>query len=54
MITVEETTKLVGQDGVEALQAFADSSQSLTNEMIVTKNGRRMFPVIKVDNFDKF
>ena len=22
--------------------------QSLTNEMIVTKNGRRMFPVIKV------
>ena len=30
---VEETTKLVGQDGVEALQAFADSSQSLTNEM---------------------
>ena len=30
---VEETTKLVGQDGVEALQAFADSSQNLTNEM---------------------
>ena len=25
--------------------------QSLTNEMIVTKNGRRMFPVIKVINF---
>ena len=24
--------------------------QSLTNEMIVTKNGRRMFPVIKVIN----
>ena len=23
--------------------------QSLTNEMIVTKNGRRMFPVIKVN-----
>ena len=23
--------------------------QALTNEMIVTKNGRRMFPVIKVD-----
>ena len=23
--------------------------QSLTNEMIVTKNGRRMFPVIKVE-----
>ena len=32
-LAVEETTKLVGQDGVEALQAFADSSQSLTNEM---------------------
>ncbi len=30
---VQETTKLVGQDGVEALQAFADSSQNLTNEM---------------------
>ena len=30
---VEETTKLVGQDGVKALQAFADSSQNLTNEM---------------------
>ena len=30
---VKETTKLVGQDGVEALQAFADSSQNLTNEM---------------------
>ena len=30
---VEETTKLVGEDGVQALQAFADSSQSLTNEM---------------------
>ena len=25
--------------------------QSLTNEMIVTKNGRRMFPVIKVTTF---
>ena len=25
--------------------------QVLTNEMIVTKNGRRMFPVIKVTNF---
>ena len=32
-LAVEETTKLVGQDGVEALQAFADSSQNLTNEM---------------------
>ena len=32
-LAVEETTKLVGQDGVEALQAFADSSQTLTNEM---------------------
>ena len=32
-LAVEETTKLVGKDGVEALQAFADSSQSLTNEM---------------------
>ncbi len=30
---VKETTKLIGQDGVEALQAFADSSQNLTNEM---------------------
>ena len=30
---VEETTKLIGQDGVEALQAFADGSQNLTNEM---------------------
>ena len=30
---VQETTKLVGQDGVEALQAFADSSQNLSNEM---------------------
>jgi len=30
---VEETRKLVGEDGVEALQAFADSSQNLTNEM---------------------
>ena len=27
--------------------------QSLTNEMIVTKNGRRMFPVIKVTAFVK-
>ena len=27
--------------------------QSLTNEMIVTKNGRRMFPVIKVSFNDK-
>ena len=25
-----------------------DKFQTLTNEMIVTKNGRRMFPVIKV------
>ena len=32
-LAVEETTRLVGQDGVEALQAFADSSQTLTNEM---------------------
>jgi hypothetical protein len=32
-LAVEETTKLVGKDGVEALQAFADSSQDLTNEM---------------------
>ena len=32
-LAVEETTKLVGQDGVEALQAFADSSQNLTNEL---------------------
>ena len=32
-LAVEETTKLVGKDGVEALQAFADSSQNLTNEM---------------------
>ena len=30
---VKETTKLIGQDGVEALQAFADGSQNLTNEM---------------------
>ena len=30
---VEETRKLVGEDGVEALKAFADSSQNLTNEM---------------------
>ena len=30
---VQETTKLVGQDGVQALQSFADSSQNLTNEM---------------------
>ena len=30
---VEETRKLVGEDGVQALQAFADSSQNLTNEM---------------------
>ena len=27
--------------------------QSLTNEMIVTKNGRRMFPVIKVNAANK-
>jgi len=32
-LAIQETTKLVGQDGVEALQAFADSSQNLTNEM---------------------
>ena len=28
--------------------ALWNKFQSLTNEMIVTKNGRRMFPVIKV------
>lgn len=27
-----------------------DKFKNLTNEMIVTKNGRRMFPVIKVIN----
>ena len=31
---VEETTKLIGTDGVIALQAFAKNSQNLTNEMI--------------------
>ena len=30
---VEETTKLIGTDGVIALQAFAKNSQNLTNEM---------------------
>ena len=33
MLLFKSKTKLVGQDGVEALQAFADSSQNLTNEM---------------------
>ena len=32
-LAIAETTKLIGQDGVEALQAFAESSQNLTNEM---------------------
>ena len=30
---VEETTKIIGTDGVQALKSFADSSQNLTNEM---------------------
>ena len=32
-LAIAETTKLIGQDGVDALQAFAESSQNLTNEM---------------------
>ena len=31
-----------------------DKFKNLTNEMIVTKNGRRMFPVIKVKCFINF
>lgn len=27
--------------------------QNLTNEMIVTKNGRRMFPVVSINIFTK-
>ena len=32
-LAVQETAKLIGEDGVKALQDFADSSQNLTNEM---------------------
>ena len=32
-LAVQETSKLIGEDGVKALQDFADSSQNLTNEM---------------------
>ena len=50
---VQETTKLVGQDGVQALQSFADSSQNLTNEMskFFTRLGSEIAKLVdKVNN----
>jgi len=50
---VQETAKLVGQDGVQALQSFADSSQNLTNEMskFFTRLGSEIAKLVdKVNN----